>query len=742
MKALVFTRAAFALARQQPAAWWASVTNPSGQQNAPGLFVEVRNDIGCYWTARCSPLDPLLVIGTPEVFSTVSGRESVTAAGRIAKLMHVGLYGGRIPAEYGPFRHGNKSSAFAYSYSTGRQRMVAEARPLGTEDFFVCGFGGGVAHDLVSYQPDYGLFSQARNIAVEVIPRPQVLPSVGDITLDTAYDNVGTGIGGKMSWDVWYPHHVNIDQRRFIDMPFDRPIRLRGSAGTGKTLTLAIKAMKLLEEALQEGRPCRILFITHSWALADAVEELMDELDPGRSLRQGDRSLTVYPLLPLADDAVKLGAKSRRLLGSDSRAGKIEMVSRLTQHIDEYLKGDWIARHSGCSPEFVARIEAPADSVERRLFVWDVANEISTVFAAAGIHPRRRQEYIRLARRSWMWNLRTNLERETVADLYQLYTDGLIKDGLTGPEQLVSDYLKALSTFEWERLRKTEGYDFVFVDEMHLFDEQERFVLHQLVSDVNIRPRVAMAIDLKQSPLAIYGEIDIGQDSRDSADVYKRANLPDTGKFDLTIVFRSTPEISRFVQSIADQLMHVAPLVADEQEWTSSRIGLPQDAKSGSVPVYCEHADSTTEFKVCFETAKRLAKEGASKRVAIICMDGERFDTYLSAASGSYKSDHVAVASQEDVVDALKYNSRRFVVSMPEYVGGLQFDQVLVLDVNDVATTEDVSSYHRKQFLTDLYIACSRAQTYLALHASKKDGGISGLLRPAIIQRLIVEGLK
>jgi hypothetical protein len=247
---------------------------------------------------------------------------------------------------------------------------------------------------------------------------------------------------------------------------------------------------------------------------------------------------------------------------------------------------------------------------------------------------------------------------------------------------------------------------------------------------------VAMAIDRKQSPLAIYGDVTLAEKNEDTVDVYKRANLPDTTKFDLKIVFRSTGEITRFVQTIADQLIHIAT----GQEWETGPTSLPENAKSGPIPRYYQYLNSTAQYKSCFGRARKLVKEGIKKSVAVICMDSERFDTYLSAASGEYKSDHVAVASQEDVVDALKYDSRRFAVTMPEYVGGLQFDHVFVLDLNDEATAEDVSPYHRKQFLTDLYIACSRARNDLTLHASKEDGGISNVIRPAVWQKLIHEG--
>jgi hypothetical protein len=63
----------------------------------------------------------------------------------------------------------------------------------------------------------------------------------------------------------------------------------------------------------------------------------MDELDPGHQLRQGDQSIDVWPLLTLADNRVRLGSGTRRLLGSDSRAGKAEMLNRLNGHLNAYL---------------------------------------------------------------------------------------------------------------------------------------------------------------------------------------------------------------------------------------------------------------------------------------------------------------------------------------------------------------------------------------------------------------------
>jgi hypothetical protein len=424
MKAIVFTKAAFAVARQQPDKWWTTLQLLKPGNISDGLEMGAANDISCFWSSPDDNTDSLLIIGCPEILRGGADRDASIAMRRIAKLMQVALGGGRVPPEFGPFRHGNKICAFAYNYGSGQQRVVAEVRPSGSSDFFVCGFGNDEGKILSSYNPDEGLYQSGRAAFAQLFPRASESSSARSITLGAAYEKFGTSIGSHKTWQSWLAV-LNADQKAFITMAMDRPIRLRGTAGTGKTLTLSIKAMTLLEEARQKQQPCRILFLTHSWALAEAADQLMDQLDPGPTLRQDQRSIDVWPLLTLADSRVRLGAASRRLLGSDSRSGKIEMLARLGKHLERYLNHDWITRRTGCTNDFIERMEAEAGSIEWQIMLLDIMNEFSTVFAAAGIHPRKRQDYMRLPRRKWMLKLQTESEKEAIADLYQAYFEGL-----------------------------------------------------------------------------------------------------------------------------------------------------------------------------------------------------------------------------------------------------------------------------------------------------------------------------
>ena len=67
-------------------------------------------------------------------------------------------------------------------------------------------------------------------------------------------------------------------------------------------------------------------------------------------------------------------------------------------------------------------------------------------------------------------------------------------------DQLINDYLGSLSTYRWHAQRGERGYDVIFVDELHLFNEQERMVFPHLTRDPDAYPVVFMALDPRQSP--------------------------------------------------------------------------------------------------------------------------------------------------------------------------------------------------------------------------------------------------
>jgi hypothetical protein len=268
MIALALTVAAFGIAGRQPGKWWADVASGGLSNEGEGLLRLDEGGVACFWTRSCRPGASLVVISCLEVFTTSTESDAATAASRIAKLVRAGMDGGRIPPTYGPFRSGTKASIFAYDYGAGKSRIVGEAHPKGSGDYYVCGFADKDARDLASYTPDYKAYDASRLAADKCVAHSPSGGSLNSVELEARYRTAGEDIGLTVNWDIWYTRQANRQQRGFIDLPLDRPLRLRGGAGTGKTVTLALKALKLLKEAQEGEAACRVLFLTHSWALA------------------------------------------------------------------------------------------------------------------------------------------------------------------------------------------------------------------------------------------------------------------------------------------------------------------------------------------------------------------------------------------------------------------------------------------------------------------------------------------
>ena len=100
------------------------------------------------------------------------------------------------------------------------------------------------------------------------------------------------GVTQNLSRIEWLSR-LTSQQLDFISQSVPHAIKLRGPAGTGKTLTLELKALHEIDEARKHGDLRRILFVTHSWALADEVDTDIRAL----SESEPPDELTIMPLL-------------------------------------------------------------------------------------------------------------------------------------------------------------------------------------------------------------------------------------------------------------------------------------------------------------------------------------------------------------------------------------------------------------------------------------------------------------
>jgi hypothetical protein len=510
-------------------------------------------------------------------------------------------------------------------------------------------------------------------------------------------------------------------------------VKLRGPAGSGKTLALELKCLRELYNA-PEGSPPRILFATHSWAVAEQVDAGLRSMDEHGRLE----GIDIFPLLEIAKARLpaERGIGDSRLLGEDSLSGKRLQLRRIDETVDGLAKGDWLAYRSQASAAFRSRVEAPHGSMERNALVWDLMNEFSCVLSAHGILPgiNAERRYLALQRTPWMMPLESEADKRFTLNVYARYVAALKGEGLLTSDQLVNDYLNYLETFTWNLKRSKEGYDLIFVDELHLFNEQERQVLHYLTRSADEYPRMFMALDPRQAPSEVYVEFPVSKVTSaqsGSADQF----LGKVAAVDLSTVHRFTPEILALVRHIH----HSYPALDLGVDWEVDIDSVQSSMQHGERPVLRVAKTRLDEVYSALTRAEAVASGAdAKERVAVIVLDPLMLPIFETATRDS-KSSFCVIKSRNDV-DTLRYKKRSIVVSAAEYVAGLQFDRVIIAGFPETAKGVANLGHQRRRFLSLLYLAVSRAMRHVELYTNEETGGVPELLESAVTNKIVSGG--
>jgi hypothetical protein len=534
--------------------------------------------------------------------------------------------------------------------------------------------------------------------------------------------------GATKGWayDQWL-EAISNDQRSFVQAPTEKSIRLRGPAGSGKTLALTLKALREVIAAREAGREVRVLIVTHSWSLASEIADSLTSMGMGYI-----REIDVFPLLEIAQSIspqyVSDGS-GYTLIGTDSLSGKQAQLSEIFDLLNDFINGDWITYRSGVSLELASRLDSD-DGAERLALAWDLLVEFGSVIGAAAIFPGAGAEnrYAQLSRAGWMMPLRTSEDVRVVFELYSRYMASLEARSLLTSDQVLADLLNHLETHAWNRARKMQGYDLIFVDEFHLFSPLERQVLHYLSRDVTKYPSVFMAVDPRQSPSAAF--IGVASDDTHSDAANGEEGLGDIDNFELTTVHRFTPQILDLIKHIH----HRFPTLDLGKEWDIDFTAVESDQNDGPIPTLITAASQEGEL---FDIGRAVQDLYSGGRMALAIVDSRQWRRFsqLAAQIGTSGKFHVTTISGRSDIEGLGYRRRGLVVGPAEYLAGLQFETVLVAGIPDLQSTPTVND--RTRFLSLLYLSVSRAEREVRIFVNDEDGGVPDVLEQALPSRVL-----
>lgn len=630
-----------------------------------------------------------------------------------------------IPVKWQPFHQGSLISIYGDTLAkSSGVRLYFDRSPTGSENIFAYGTSVGAIKDFAAVDKDEALYQRAvagyEEAALTEVSGTDESGHFGIILAKP----LGAQLSGSATLEEWYEKRLTTEQRRFVDTGHTSPVRLRGAAGTGKTQAVAIKALRELYTAEARGEDLRVAIIAHSSALAhDVVRGMFYSLDPSAKWENLDSArLWTGTLYEFAQEVLQYERKGLEPLSLDGRDGRALQQLLISDALDSVVKNPRLSLSmlKRCSPDLQARVASPAN---RTALIAELANEFACIIEAENIRKGSKEadRYLGGSREPWQMLLPTREDRALALEVHALYEADLTAQGLLSMDQMVADFGRYLATHEWRQLKERLGFDLVFVDEFHYFNRNEVMTFHHLFRSkalISGKMPLFMAYDLKQSPT----DTALNTGGKGGRQYFRMAASGKTELVELKTVFRSTPQITEFLQDLDSSF----PAIGLEDEWQTYNGVSAHDA--GERPKLLTFTTNQDLLNAVIQAAGedvRLNSEGG-RQVAVLCLNEHLFDVYVS--SGRVAGKIVALTSR-DQMDDLRYAKSRFVFSMPEYVAGLQFDVVYVIhaDKAELADAEYSAGLHRRA-VSRCYLGASRAAKKLVIVVSEERGGSSDIL--------------
>lgn len=156
-----------------------------------------------------------------------------------------------------------------------------------------------------------------------------------------------------------------------------------------------------------------------------------------------------------------------------------------------------------------------------------------------------------------------------------------------------------------------------------------------------------------------------------------------------------------------------------------------EEEKKASPPFYNECSSDEAMIERAFEVADVMRQQMSTSRgeIAIIASTEELFSQLERYATDHGKPVEALKQRGDDELTKRAKSTSRFVLSLPDYVGGLEFDGVVLLGIDHgrVPPLQDSHRAESRAYMTfaahnKLYVAISRARYRVAILGTKERG--------------------
>lgn len=508
---------------------------------------------------------------------------------------------------------------------------------------------------------------------------------------------------------------LTASQRKIVDSAaIAVPMRIEGAAGTGKTASLVLRAYRLLCKKKETNESFRIIFISHSESTNTNCREMFECYPESNAFlsASGLQNIRFSTLLEFCSDFAKIPPTEIIEANADDAKGyQLMMIDDVVQKAED--NGRVRTYRSLLSEELSSLFDK--ERTPRAVLVNMLQHEFS--IQIKGRTSCLFEEYLELDSIPNGLPCKNKSDKQFVFSLFTEYQNNLKQEGTYDIDDVTLEALARLNAPVWRRKRATEGFDYIIVDEMHLFNINEQSVFHYLTKSYQQKDvPICFALDYSQA---------IGDRGNFRLDYAEKAFGGTTEKQQLKTVFRNSPQISEFCSSIAASgtLMFQSNFHNPYNEIQSSfTVSEEQKCIKPQLFMYENDDDMLASLNAHLNDMMK-ALQCKKNEVAIISFDSH-YTTVNWAEEFSQKT-----GKKLQVLDRCgTIKKDAFVLASPYDVNGLEFSGVIILAVDDgrvpqTAGVSDVSKHYLMYSAHNLlYLAASRAKYRLLLLGSKVNG--------------------
>lgn len=323
-------------------------------------------------------------------------------------------------------------------------------------------------------------------------------------------------------------------------------------------------------------------------------------------------------------------------------------------------------------------------------------------------------------------------DKGLVYSIFQKYQDQLAQNSQFDTDDVVISAVGQLDTPIWRRRREREGFDFIAVDETHLFNINELHVFHHFTRRVGETP-VNFTVDEAQA---------VGDRGWDDSAVLRElagGQFDESETTEATAVFRSSPLIRDFCHSVLASGATLFTSFNNTLVGSQSAFTLEDERRSQPI-IYYEFSDDERTIETAFRHADELARATESKRPEVLITSLS--DDIIEQLIGYTKANNKPVTVLDRRGDYVRIKqaeqSGHMVLGHADFVGGLEFSAVVIVGVDKgrvpfEGETPDSNSraYSTYTAHNRLYVAASRTKYGLSIMGVKSRGP-SELLNTAL----------